>query len=92
MFGIYFVTCIPLSVSNGVYRKASYQQEKGFSCPGNRNVFGSVTNHHAVVINEKIVSFGTYYSKVTAWDGTLDGSRFMTVWDVKFAEPTNTQD
>lgn len=66
--------------------------KKDFLVQETGNVFGSVTNHHAVVINEKIVSFGTYYSKVTAWDGTLDGSRFMTVWDVKFAEPTNTQD
>jgi hypothetical protein len=46
-------------------------KKKDFLVQKTGNVFGSVTNHHAVVINEKIVSFGTYYSKVTAWDGTL---------------------
>ena len=66
-------------------------KKKDFLIQQTGNVFGSVTNHHAVVTFDKIKLINIYHSQIEEIDTPFDNSKICTIWDVKFAEPTNTQ-
>lgn len=68
-------------------------KKKDFLIQKTGNTFGSVTNHHAVVTFDKIKLISIYHSQIEEIDiNYFDNSKVCTIWDVKFAEPTNTQD